>query len=258
MGMTLNVQQMVILIVLGIVGSAAILPYSAALQSQMNLSLKLLLLSLLQGAVFTAIAVCVGMLASKKLGLQVISSPQILPLAILLGFAAGAVIIALELLVFQPHLPEALALAVADGGAAPDIAIWKRLLASLYGGISEELLMRFFLLSGLLWLVTRVWSGPQGEALEGVFWIVNIAIALLFGLGHLPALLQMVEKLTPLLLTRTLVLNGIAGIIFGWLYWKYGLAAAMVSHFSADIVLHVISPMVTHYLKSGAGHGGAL
>jgi len=63
----------------------------------------------------------------------------------------------------------------------------------------------------------------------------------------------MVERLTPILLTRSIVLNGIAGIIFGWLYWQYGLAAAMLSHFSADIILHVISPMVTQYLKSGAG-----
>jgi len=253
--MNLNVQQMAILIMLGVIGSAAVLPYSAALQSQMNLSLKIIVLSLVQGVVLTAIAVFVGMLASKSLGLQVTSPPQILPLAVLLGIAAGTVIIALELLVFHPHLPEAISFAAADGGAAPDIAIWKRLLASLYGGISEELLMRFFLLSGFLWLITRVWSGPQGQAVQAAFWIVNIVIALLFGLGHLPALLQMVEKLTPMLLARTLVLNGIAGIIFGWLYWKHGLAAAMVSHFSADIVLHVISPMVTHYLKSGASGG---
>ncbi len=256
MGMNLNVHQMIGLFTLGVIGSAAILPYSAALQSQMSLSLKLILLSLVQGVVITAIAVSVGMLASKNLGLQVTSPLKTLPLAIALGIAAGVVIIALELLVFQPQLPEAFTRAAADGGAAPDIAIWKRLLASLYGGISEELLMRFFLLSGVLWLVTKVWSGPQGQAVQTAFWVVNIAIALLFGLGHLPAVLQMVEKLTPILLTRTLVLNGIAGIIFGWLYWKYGLAAAMVSHFSADIVLHVISPIVTHYLKNGAGGAG--
>ena len=57
MSMNLNVQQMVILIMLGIIGSAAVLPYSAALQSQMNLSLKTILLSLVQGVVLTAIAV---------------------------------------------------------------------------------------------------------------------------------------------------------------------------------------------------------
>ena len=44
---------------------------------------------------------------------------------------------------------------------------------------------------------------------------------------------------------RTLLLNGIAGVVFGWLYWKRGLEMAMLSHFSADIVLHVIAPLLS-------------
>ncbi|MGG4446498.1 hypothetical protein ABEX29_29780 [Brevibacillus porteri] len=30
------------------------------------------------------------------------------------------------------------------------------------------------------------------------------------------------------------------GILFGFLYWRYGVEAAIISHFSAVIVLHVI------------------
>jgi hypothetical protein len=30
------------------------------------------------------------------------------------------------------------------------------------------------------------------------------------------------------------------GIAFGFLYWQWGLEYAMLSHFCADIVLHVI------------------
>jgi membrane protease YdiL (CAAX protease family) len=40
------------------------------------------------------------------------------------------------------------------------------------------------------------------------------------------------------------VLNGLAGLVFGWFYWTFGLEAAMVSHFSGDIVLHVIWPVL--------------
>jgi membrane protease YdiL (CAAX protease family) len=40
---------------------------------------------------------------------------------------------------------------------------------------------------------------------------------------------------------RAVVLNGLAGIAFGYLYWTRGLESAMLSHFSADIILHVIS-----------------
>jgi len=47
--------------------------------------------------------------------------------------------------------------------------------------------------------------------------------------------------LTTIVVVRTVLLNSIAGVLFGWLYWRRGLLAAMVSHFSADIVLHVIA-----------------
>jgi hypothetical protein len=67
----------------------------------------------------------------------------------------------------------------------------------------------------------------------------NILAAVLFGLGRLP-ILTLLVPLTPLVIARTVVLNGLLGIIFGWLYWKRGLEAAMISHFSADIVLHVL------------------
>jgi membrane protease YdiL (CAAX protease family) len=39
-------------------------------------------------------------------------------------------------------------------------------------------------------------------------------------------------------------LNGLGGLAFGWLYWKRGLESAIMAHFSADIVLHVITPLV--------------
>jgi membrane protease YdiL (CAAX protease family) len=43
---------------------------------------------------------------------------------------------------------------------------------------------------------------------------------------------------------KVILLNAVGGIIFGWLYWKKGLESAMISHFSADIVLHVILPLI--------------
>ena len=54
----------------------------------------------------------------------------------------------------------------------------------------------------------------------------------------------MVSKLNPLVITRALVLNGLGGLAFGWLCCKQGLGSAMITHFSADIVVHVITPLV--------------
>ena len=54
--------------------------------------------------------------------------------------------------------------------------------------------------------------------------------------------------LTPLVIARTLVLNGLAGVVFGWLYWRRGLLAAMVAHFTFDLVVLAIVPA----LRGGA------
>jgi membrane protease YdiL (CAAX protease family) len=53
----------------------------------------------------------------------------------------------------------------------------------------------------------------------------------------------MVSKLNPLVITCALLLNGLGGLAFGWFYWKQGLESAMTAHFSADVVLHVITPL---------------
>ena len=42
----------------------------------------------------------------------------------------------------------------------------------------------------------------------------------------------------------TSMIEKLAGIVFGWLYWRRGLLAAMLAHFSADIVLPVVAPLL--------------
>jgi membrane protease YdiL (CAAX protease family) len=36
------------------------------------------------------------------------------------------------------------------------------------------------------------------------------------------------------------VLNGIIGVAAGYLFWRYGLEAAMIAHFCGDMMLHVV------------------
>jgi hypothetical protein len=40
------------------------------------------------------------------------------------------------------------------------------------------------------------------------------------------------------------------GIAFGWLFWKWGLESAVVAHFTADVVLHVIFTAIVLYLPN--------
>ena len=76
-----------------------------------------------------------------------------------------------------------------------------------------------------------------------VEWAAIVVTALVFGIGHLPATAA-VLPLTPLVVARALLLNGLGGLLFGWLYWRRGLLAAMLAHFSADVVLHVVVPLL--------------
>ena len=118
-------------------------------------------------------------------------------------------------------------------------AAWKGFLASFYGGIAEEIQLRLLVMSLFAWLGSFISKTSEGKPTSAIFWIANILAAILFGLGHLPATAALIP-LTPLVITRAIVLNGLGGIAFGYLYWKRGLESAMIAHFSADIVLHVL------------------
>lgn len=161
-----------------------------------------------------------------------------LPLSVGLGLGSAAVLLALELAVFLPRLPPSLLAAVRELSPPP----WQGLLASLYGGINEEILLRLGTMTVLAWAGVKVTrSAAPGP---GVIWTANALAALLFGLGHLPATAAL-APLTPVVVVRALVLNGIVGVVCGWLYWRRSLLAAMVAHFSADVVLHGLGPLLT-------------
>jgi len=95
----------------------------------------------------------------------------------------------------------------------------------------------------LVWIFYKIKRTKDNKPTNLGIWLAIVITAVLFGIGHLP-ITATLTTITPLIVARSIVLNGIAGIIFGWLYWKKGLESAMVSHFSADILLHVILPFL--------------
>lgn len=62
---------------------------------------------------------------------------------------------------------------------------------------------------------------------------------MIFGLLHLPSTAILIP-ITSFTIARAIMLNGIAGAIFGWLYWKKGLESAIILHFTAGLIIHVI------------------
>jgi hypothetical protein len=172
-----------------------------------------------------------GWLAGDAVGARLKS---ILKLSIPSGAFVGAVCLG-ALLLASRRLPDLLP---TMEGRVP---VWKRLAACFYGGIFEEILMRLLLLSLAAWLLGKVWRGADGLPAAPAFWTANALVAVLFGLGHLPAA-SMMMTITPAVVAIAVVVNGFASIVFGQLYWTRGLEAAMLAHFTADIVLHVAGP----------------
>jgi membrane protease YdiL (CAAX protease family) len=164
--------------------------------------------------------------------------------AVIAGVLAGIAILVLDVFVFGPPLETELKQLNINLPAGVSPPAWQGFLASFYGGITEEILLRLFVLSLFVWLGRRVSRTPDGRPTLLVFWIANVLAAILFGLGHLPATAAIGLPMDGLIVTRAVVLNGLGGLVFGWFYWAFGLEAAMTAHFSADIVLHVIVPLI--------------
>ena len=83
----------------------------------------------------------------------------------------------------------------------------------------------------------------RGKALADRYVIAILGAALFFGLGHLPATMAATPFSTTVL-ARAILLNGIYGVLFGYLYWKRGLESSMTAHFTSDVLVHVILPFL--------------
>jgi Type II CAAX prenyl endopeptidase Rce1-like len=148
--------------------------------------------------------------------------------AVAAGLLVATILVGLDWL-FRPMLGEAALrqLETPPGAAGTIVAV-------LYGGIAEEVMMRWGVMSAVLWAASSAWRWfarpPDGESPPAVLaWLAIGIAALVFAAGHLPALAAMLEP-TPALVARTLVLNAIAGMAYGWLFLTRGLEAAMLAH----------------------------
>lgn len=162
---------------------------------------------------------------------------------VLIGLAVSAIVVFLDNLVFSPMIQHQLQ---SEGATLPKTVnppMWKGLLASFYGGFTEEIVLRLFMMSLLIWLGSRLIHQQARYPGGAVMWLANILAALLFGLAHLPMAQAIGLPLNAVGINRILLLNGLPGIVFGWLYWKRGLGSAMIAHFSGDLLIHVITPL---------------
>ena len=193
--------------------------------------------SLVQSGVLLALAAWLGAALARPLGLKApvaeaalcgtglwdAVKPQLLPSA-RLGLAAGAALHTAGLAA-PPELQQA--------GAALHIPVAARL---LYGGITEEILLRWGLMTLLAWLPWRFLQRRAGRPRARYMAAATLVAALFFAIGHFPAAAAMGVPFTPATVGYLLAANSVPGLLFGLAYWRWGLESACIAHAGAHLV----------------------
>jgi len=189
--------------------------------------------STLQSCVMLAIALCAGAFLAPKVGLRaplLMAWAERRPLAqagkplLVPGLVGGVLGAALILLAGQFTPPELKA-----------VTPFPVLARVLYGGVTEELLMRWGFMTLVAWILWRLFQRRAATPSSAVIVAAIITTALMFGAGHLPAAVSLLGHLTPHVIILVLLGNAAFSLIAGWLYWKIGLEAAIIAHITTHL-----------------------
>ena len=206
------------------------------------------LLSLIQPTMLVFIAALIGTALAPRLGLSapVAESlaaggptgsalrPQLLPGV--LGALIGAAAVLLTAALLKPFLTT---------DTIERISSFQRVLPIptrlLYGGITEEVLMRWGLMTFAVWVVWRVFQKGFTKPTRMCFVVAILFSSFLFALGHLPVAVMLLPETTAAVILFVIVANSAFGVVAGYLYWKWGLESAIVAHMLGHVVLAVAS-----------------
>ncbi|MFC5368489.1 CPBP family intramembrane glutamic endopeptidase [Salinirubrum litoreum] len=277
---TILLQQLAVLFGLGLLGVGALVATTyVQYRGRANLPFSpeiLALLSALVPTILLAVAVVLGTVLAPRVGFRshvadrVETGSRVLPklagewrVAVAVGGGLGVVVILLDfgfqsvfgsITTTSTVSPDAALLALA--GSIP--------LRVLYGGITEELLLRWGFMSLAVWLLWKLAGvvgavGRRGRDTGGggdgpsaptapaptsaVVWAGILIAAVAFGLGHLPTLFALGPASFPVV-GRTILLNAILGTGFGWLFWRRSLEAAMLGHVAFHALIVPVSAVV--------------
>lgn len=104
---------------------------------------------------------------------------------------------------------------------------------SLAAGLNEEALFRFAALSIVMGLVGAGRCKVGRGSGDGLFWLVNLAQAALFGYVHVASNL-VASSSGGIVLQTAIASQTWAGLLLGYVYRRWGLECAMFTHFVAD------------------------
>lgn len=218
--------------------------YTAEMQqlllTQLGGYMQYLIVIIFQTILYVVVCGFFGYILADKIGLI---KPFTLEKDKLLKTCVAGVIcgvaFSLDYWVFGGHIPEA-----AD--ACRNITYSNLIASVLYGGVVEEVMLRLFAMSLISFVLWKLFyrTLPKQKIPVSVFAIANVIAALLFAAGHLPATFLTFQTVDAIVIIRCFLYNGGLGLVFGWLYRKYGIQYAMIGHAGTHIISKVIWMLV--------------
>ena len=155
-------------------------------------------------------------------------------LSVSLGLGLGILLLLLRFAA-RPYLPPEL----------PDLGhrgVLGGLLVSVSAAVGEEVWLRLGVMTILVWIFLRLPGHHRVSPVVG--WSAIVVSALAFAAMHLPQLASY-GAANGVGIAATMMGNTLVGVLFGFLYWRRSLIAAMLAHFAVDLVLHVLPALVT-------------
>lgn len=189
----------------------------------------------IQSSIYGVVLGAAGIFFAKKIGLwkdekTITKKPLII--TIVFSVLGGLLLILPDLLFFNNYSE-----AIRDSYLTkPTIAY---ILASVsYGAVIEEVMLRLFTMSLIAFVFNKILK-KEDKPTTTIFVLSNIVSALLFAALHLPNTFILLGS-DHLIIFRCFLLNGLFGLLFGYLYRKHGLRYAMIAHGGCHIVSKLI------------------
>ncbi len=193
------------------------------------------LITTMQALLYALLFGFFGYILSDRIGLMKPVRFEKKPVMVTVGMTLfTGLVLSTDLFYFRNHIPQIAAMYQGK----PSFAYW--VASVLYGGVIEEIMLRLFVMSLIVFLAWKIIFRREPKPPTGVMIAANIIAALLFAAGHLPSTMQMFGEITPMILLRCFLLNGAGGLVFGYLYRKYGIQYSMMAHAGAHIVWKII------------------
>lgn len=194
------------------------------------------LISAIQSAGYGIILGALGIILGKKIGLwkdekSITKKPLIT--SIIVAIVGGLVLILSDILFFGQY-SESIMNSYASKPTIPYM-----IATVTYGAVIEEVMLRLFIMSLIAYILHKLFEKKKDKPSNSILIISNVITALLFAAGHLPITFILLGN-SPLIIFRCFLLNGGFGLLFGYLYRKYGFRYAMIAHGGCHVVSKLI------------------